>query len=226
MMKKILTFILTLIIIITMLFIFTGCSNPDSKEKSNNENTTSDEEHLLNVLNGKEKYRSSLEEYDGIIYSQNDSIGQDYYINEIPYISEDITSPYIEDYAIIDLDGDFKNEIVAHINHAGGFVLVLHREDNINYGTLLSIREILLLKEDGRFCGSSSATNMTIHKAEFIDQMMNIKTIAYSYDENYFNGKDETISKEEFNKILNDFENTKDAEFIQVKKDNTDGNQK
>ena len=208
--KKIISFVL-IILLVGIVIILTGCSKTNNSNVQVQENI---DEHLLNVLNGKEKFKYSIEKYDGILYYDDSNVGLDFYITEIPYISDDIAESPIKDYTLVDIDGDSQNEIVANINHLGGFILILHYENNINYGYVLSVRTFNNLKEDGKFLSSNSDENKSIHKAEFNGEYMNIKTIAYGDSINFYNAKDEKITEEEFNKYLNEFNNSKDVKFI------------
>lgn len=164
-------------------------------------------------LNGKENF---------ILANDNTDIN----IKDVPNLfNEGDLYTQIESYAIIDLDGDSKNEIVLNIiaasNDMGG-LLILHEIDNKIYGYKTNYREITLLKEDSTFCYSdpTGIRESGIAKiSEFSKNGFNINKIAYtmSTDEsNTYTINNNSVIEEEYNSFMNEQNNKKDVSWNSI----------
>ena len=90
--------------------------------------------------------------------------------NERTFINESGETVYLKDYkpfnsiaaipdkyALVDLDGDLRDELVIHMDTSMGVYFVFHSENNRVYGFELGERSLMCLKTDGMFLQSEGA---------------------------------------------------------------------
>ncbi len=166
MMKKLLAIIFINLILIMMLFTFSGCgSNVNKEENVNNTNES-------NQSDGEE----TLADDDNQLYFK-------VLENEIKYVNEDnnetLFKTYMENYkensdsvkikyTICDFDNDSKNEMIVMIEaFSDGFYLILNNENGIVYGFEDVYRGMKDIKTDGTYSASSGATTNGIYRSKF-----------------------------------------------------------
>lgn len=64
---------------------------------------------------------------------------------------------YLKQFALLDMTGDGKKELVMEVSDRGHCVLVICEENGVYYLSYHSIRNMQIIYEDGMFCGSGGA---------------------------------------------------------------------
>ena len=152
-------------------------------------------------LNGKENF---------ILAINNTNIN----IKDVPNLfNKDDLYTKIENYAVLDLDGDSNNEVILYItavsNDMGG-LLILHQIDNEIYGYKTNYREITLLKEDSTFCYSDPTgikESGIARISNFNKNGYSINKIAYTMnttERNIYNINNKSVSEDEYNSFMNE----------------------
>ncbi len=121
---------------------------------------------LLNVLNNE---RTFINESGESVYLKEHKLFS--LIDAIP-----------EKYALVDFDGDGKDELVVHITPGGGAYIVFHVDKNKVYGFDFWERELVSLKEDGTFVQSGGAGLNSFAAMQFRKDTYQILEQAYADD--------------------------------------------
>ncbi len=154
-------------------------------------------------------------------------------ISEIGLVATDDDSVTISatKFAVIDIDGDGKDEIVLWLQINGisdyGFE-ILHYQNGEIYGYTLPYRAFMNLKTDGTFLFSSGAADSGIGKMIFSETEYSVSTQTYSqsrYDSNneltvQFFVNEESCSEDVFNDVINDQEQKADVEWYDLSETN------
>ena len=119
-----------------------------------------------------------------------------------------------EKYALVDLDGDSKEELVIHTTQKFGAYTVFHIYNKMVYGYDFSERGLIDLKEDGTFVESSGAGLNRYVALRFVKDKYDIIEQAYADDMNKqyrINGVSSTV--EIVNEYIDEFYNKPDASW-------------
>lgn len=157
--------------------------------------------------------------------------------SETPFISEDGKSVLLknysygtdggttvyyaipQEYAVVDLDRDGTNEVVADITPYQTDYMVFHKYNNNIYGFLIGRRSFQDLKKDGSFYGSGGAGLAVYSRMEF--NKNTYKVIDTAYVDNYNNiykidGKE--VTKEAIDKYKSEWGSKENALFTRFSK--------
>lgn len=157
--------------------------------------------------------------------------------SETPFISEDGKSVLLknysygtdggttvyyaipQEYAVVDLDRDGTNEVVADITPYQTDYMVFHKYNNNIYGFLIGRRSFQDLKKDGSFYGSGGAGLAVYSRMEF--NKNTYKVIDTAYSDNYNNiykidGKE--VTKEAIDKYKSEWGSKENAHFTRFSK--------
>lgn len=124
-----------------------------------------------------------------------------------------------QEYAVVDLDGDGTNEVVADITSSQTHYMVFHKYNNNIYGFLIGRRSLQDLKKDGSFLSSGGAGLQVYSKMEF--NKNTYKVIDEAYWDNYkgickIDGKE--VTKEAIDKYKTSWDLKENAHFIRFSK--------
>lgn len=157
--------------------------------------------------------------------------------SEAPFISEDGKSVLLknysygtngatevyyaipQEYAVVDLDGDSTNEVIADITQEQLYYIVFHKYNNNIYGFLIGRRSLQDLKKDGSFSSSGGAGLAVYSRMEFNKNTYKVIDTAYSddYDSIYkIDGKE--VTKEAIDKYKSEWDLKEDAHFTRFSK--------
>lgn len=90
-------------------------------------------------------------------------------------------NPYLNKFAILDMDGDKIPEVVIEIDSScDGFYEVLHYDNGKVYGYYFVYRAMEALKDDGTYICSGGAANNNINNLSFSSDSLSLVTLAYS----------------------------------------------
>ena len=174
----------------------------DTVSDNSNNSSTSYKDMYLDVLAGNHKYVNK----DGKEVSISEFGNEDWHVS-IP------SEGKIEEYALVDMDGDGTEELVAIVSAYDEFVLILHYEDGQVYGFEDGHRAMTMLKTNGYYYGSCGADCGTVLKSSFSKNVRTQETLADNSDGSYkINNK--KASKNEYDKFLDKFNNYKDVSWI------------
>ncbi len=123
-------------------------------------------EKLLDVLNNERKFITTS--------------GEAVYLKDYKPFNRINSVP--DKYALVDLDGDNKKELIVHITWNGGAYIVFHIDSNKIYGFDFWERELIDLKEDGTFIQSGGAGLNSFAALKFERDKCNIIEQAYADD--------------------------------------------
>lgn len=174
----------------------------DSTSEQINNNSESHKDLFLNVLEGKQKY----------INESNKEV----YISEFGNSDWNISVPNegkVKEYAMVDMDGDGAEELVAIISGYDEFVLILHYQDGNIYGFADGHRALTQLKTNGYYYASCGAACGSVYQMTFNKNSKTNKELSYSDGESYRLNNKKT-SKSEYDKFMNEFNGYSDVNWI------------
>ena len=172
-----------------LLLVFTACGS-NQKAGTSLPDGNKEEEQKLSLGENKE-YQDYLEDkYKSVLLGDADFIcadlkNQSLNIKNIRQVITEDDSVTIDaiKFAVIDLDGDGKNEVVLWLRANGssdvGFEVLYSRDETI-YGITQYYRAFLNLKTDGTFTFSGGSADYGIGRLTFSDTGYDIDTPAYS----------------------------------------------
>ena len=178
--------------------------NEQNNSQNTSENTSkSHKSAYLDVLAGNRKYINENNK-EVTINSFGKVNGWEINLNGSAKISK---------YALVDMDNDGSEELIALIEDYDGFYLILHYENGKIYGYEDGQRGITQLKTNGYYYGSCGADCGSVLRSTFNKNVRTQKTLADNNNGIYkINGKKAT--KKEFNKYLDKFNSYKDVTWI------------
>ncbi len=125
---------------------------------------------LLRVLNSEKAFISESGEY--------------VYLKDYELIANREMKAVPEKFALVDFDGDGKDELIAYVTPEFGAYLVFRIDKNKVYGFEFGVREITDLKADGSFIASEGAAIFTYYTLSFEKGKYIFRELAY------YNGTD------------------------------------
>lgn len=188
-MKKLITFVLALACVLALV----SCSSSSSSSSSSTPSA-----NMQDVLKGDQPF----------YYADGGSDSSSVSIAEVPSLFDpDDAYMAIQNYAMIDLDGDGSEEAVVYVCGAAGDTggyLVLHSNDGQVYGYKTDYRKFENLKTDGTFSYSDElgskegvATISFTQDGLVMTDVLSATGQAYTMDSFMINGKKAT--QEEYN---------------------------
>ena len=103
------------------------------------------------------------------------------YLMNVPYNGKPII---ITQFTILDLDGDSVPEIVLGIDDYMGSVILRYREGKV-FGNIIGYRAMYSIKKDASFWQSNSASEHSISKIFFIENLPFFDEISEQYEYNF-----------------------------------------
>lgn len=207
----IIVIMLTIIISVALIFSGSKVSKKTDEEEKYVEEAKQEEieenseinNHYFNVLDDKEKIRHEVE----------DGVTEEITISEI--LSKN--KPSKIDYCILDVDNDNCNEMYLKIElEPEPFIIILNYEEGVIYGFEFPVRGIQNLKKDGTYYGGGGAESGAVYKVEFSKEKK-IETDIASQNGNVYTINKKSVTEEEFNKFMNDFNSKEDIKLIEYR---------
>lgn len=162
--------------------------------------TIEPKEILINAMNSKQTFIAES--------------GEEILFNEYVLPNEKTTEA--EEYAFVDLDKDGIEELAVLTTADYGEYIVFRYEEVSEkvYAYLIGIRAFQEVKTDGSFRGSNGADSHSYLEMEFVDNKVQIKTIAVDdgmIGEYKING--EAVTKEKINEYVNAWNQKENVEW-------------
>ncbi len=187
--KKPAFWIVLIAVVVSVVAAVCFLTNPISSSKT---------EMLLGVLNNERTF----------INESGESV---YFKNHKPF---DLIDAVPEKYALVDFDGDGKEELIAHITPNVGAYTVFHIYNNKVYGFDFWERELIGLKADGRFVQSGGAGINRFVALRFEKDKYTIIEQAYQDDvANEFRLNGENTTVETVTDFMDEFYNKPDVRW-------------
>ena len=164
---------------LTILLVAVSCDKGKSSLETLNEDNSIDE---IQSIQESSNYGSEQQEDDNsfdsllVDYSDINNLSQNYlqviksektfYLMGEEVLIDNYKSPYLQkyltqcdnvQYAVLDMDGDGKEEVL--ISGWTGDILVLHEEDGSIYGFDFTFREMYNVRTDGSYCWNINQGN-------------------------------------------------------------------
>ena len=207
--SNVLKILLISFIVVVALVCLTGCENKQINNVSENNQNVSNVESkkslkdiYLEVLDNKRKY----------VNEQNEEVDINKYLQM--FEGKDLVKI---SYAILDMDNDNEDELVALFESFDGFYLVLNYEDGKVYGFEDVYRGMVDLKTNGYYYGSGGATTGGLLRSTFDKNVRKSETLAET-DNGVYKIAGRNVTKQEYdNYIDNEFRNKQGVKWIEYK---------
>lgn len=201
-------------------------------EENSNQQETAPTEEENPALSSEESYKAVLlGKEDFINSSETGEILDVVNIRDIwkTFAASEMPSARVKQFAIVDMDGDGKKEIVLS-NDTGATVEgfeILRFEDGKVYGYHFGLRALNCLKEDGTSTGSGGASDTTIKRILFLEKGYTIDALyeskpQYNSDEILYYANGEICSEEEFQEAIRRQDEKADAVWYELTPENVD----
>jgi len=217
-MSKFASVILSIVLVFSM---FSGCRNQSPGENNTTQHTDTQGSEDPETNTTDVEYTPEQNKLLSVLYNEVvfvEERGRSVYMKD--YSLSEVTPVYVvpDKYTFVDFDRDGIDELVAHLQPYGGYV-VLHLRGETVFGYEFGERSMMALKADGTFTGSGGSglhTHVSMHfnQAGYEQMELAYQNESAEYGEYRINGK--AATQEDYQAFFKAYSNKPDAKWTAV----------